>query len=509
MTAKGSSPGSCCCNSCETMPSSAAVSEVPDYAPDQRISFAGHPVDYVQSFCCTCLPTHVCVSVECIASGETANTRLYIQCDSLAGAINGQARAYHGSVAVAGVFHFASITLEVSNDLKCYVCLEIPSVGFEKQCLEITQAHFAMPLMWCKSFTYSIDQYGIRTGTTFTGPTSSYGCPVISVTLNGQSLQAITGRPNEWVDYYGEIGPEFEAGRLILDDNSIDNRCVGCGCIASFGCLTIFRTKDGTSDSYPMSLGCSPCSVPCATGHIYSSVLGDYGPLVAIEKDPSCLPGDPECPCVLMLQQLSNTQVYGETLPSAVITKGLNEGNCPYPKYRWEIQDGLGNLTFVDFRTEACVSTPCTINPGGCCVGIDMPNVIHCTISRQGDYPSESCECLPVTIPMLFDGAAINPAWTGIYRTQPGVGSWCNDPHHDFKVRMYCGSSSWVFQYGNGQYSASPCAGTVTSPSSGFACRPVFFQFVADGRCCGPSAIPDGMGGFIFPSQTLTFTITE
>lgn len=510
MAAKGSTSGSCCCTSCETMPFTAAQSDTPVFAPDQRISFKGHPVDYVQGFCCTCLPTHVCVSVECIATGEITTKHLFIECNTLGSSVNGVARVYRGNIAIAGVFYLAEITLEVSNDLKCYVCLEIPSAGFEKQCLELTQAHFAMPLMWCKSLTYSIDQYGLRNPTKFTGQISTYGCPVIAVSLSVPSLQAITGRASEWIDYYGTIGPEYEAGRRIPDDNSIDNRCAGCGCIANAACLTIFRTKDGTSDSYPLTLGCPNCSVPCPTGHIYSSILGDYGPLVAIEKDPSCLPGDPECPCVLMLRQLSNTQTFGETLPSPVISKGLNEGECPFPKHRWELTDELGNVTQVDFRTESCVSEPCSINPAGCCVGIDMPNVIHCTISRQGDYPSDSCECLPVTIPMLFDGAGINPAWTGRYATQPGNGSWCNDPDRDFKVRMYCAGNTWAFQYGAGSnYQESPCSGSVMAPASGFACRPVFFQFVTNGACCGPSAIPDGMGGFIIPVQTLTFTITE
>ena len=512
MAAKGSSSGSCCCNSCETMPFSMELSILPigGFANDQLISFKGHPTDLVQGFCCTCLPTNACITVECLATGVHTTAYLPLRCEAL-GTPPGVAGIYFGSVYISGEAHTAYFTLEVPDDLKCYICLEIPSLGFEKQCLELSQEHFQHPLMWCKSLTYSIDQYGLRWGTEFIGPTNIYNgvCSDIKVTMGVPSVQSITGRPTDWVDLYGEFAPQYEVGRRIIDENSIRNRCKGCGCISNIGCLTVFRVKDGTSDAYPMGLGCSNCNQPCPTGHIYSSYLGDYGPLVSIEPNSSA---DPRC--VLALLQISNTEVFNPPLYGSVIKKGigLDPNDCPFPQQRWEIYDADLQLTLVDFRTESCVTTPCTVNPGGCCTGIEMPSTLHCTISRQADYESALCECLPQTIPMLFDGAGINPAWTGRYATQPGdIGSWCDGAERDFKVRMYCAGATWIFEYGAGEtYQPAPCSGTATSSPGSFSCRPVLFTFQHDGRCCGPSGFPDGYGGVVPAGpQTLTFTITE
>jgi len=509
MTAKGSSSASCCCTSCETMPfTNPAEAELPQpYDPGQLISFKGHPIDYVQGFCCTCLPSYACVSVECVATGELTNAYIPVKCNSVEVNENGLAEVYTGNIYLNGEAHLAYLTLNVAEDLKCYFCLEIPSISFAKQCLELTADHMVPPLMWCKTLTYEIVD-GVRIPSTFTG--TAYACGDIIIKVNVPSVQAITGRPKQLRDLYGTIGPYYEAGRLYFDENSLANRCKGCGCISSRACISIYRVKSGTSESYPMNLGCDRC-VECPTGHIYSTILGDYGPLVSIEKDPSCEPGDPSCSCFLRLLQIDNLNQFESAYSAAAIEKGTDPGDCPFPLERWTIDAGDGDVTIVDFRTESCVSEPCSINPGGCCVGVEMPNVIHVTIERVADYASTSCECLPQTIPMLFDGSSINPSWTGRYSTSGGAGSWCIGAEHDFKVRLFCGGNNWSFQWGAGEgYIASPCAGSVMSSPADFSCRPVYFRFETDGACCGPSGFPDGMGGFTPAGpSTLVFTITE
>ena len=507
--AKGSA-SSCCCTSCETMPfSNPAEAELPPggFDPEQRITFKGHPIDYVQGFCCTCLPTNVCVTVKCLTTGKLTVTYMSMVCVKKLSA-NGDAEVYSGDLIISGVAHKAYFTLDVSDDFKCYFCLEIPSLSWPKQCVLITDSHLVPPLMWCKTLTYEIEEDGERIPTTFTGAT--YGCDDLVIKINVADVQAITGRPKQLKDIYGTVAPHFEVGRLYYDDNSIANRCKGCGCISNRACITIYRVYDGTSDSYPMNLGCANCTENCTTGHIYSTELGDYGPLVSIEKDPSCEPYDPSCPCVLQLLQLSNDHVLTDVY-SEVIEKGTDAGDCPFPLQRWQIENAEGDVTIIDFRTERCSIEPCTVNPGGCCTGIEMPNVVHVTIEKVADYVSQSCECLPQTIPMLFDGSPINPSWTGRYSTSLGAGSWCNGAEHDFKVRLFCGGNSWSFQWGAGEgYVASPCAGSAMSSPTDFSCRPVYFRFEADGRCCGPSGFPDGMGGVIPAGpQTLIFTITE
>jgi hypothetical protein len=477
-----------------------ALADVPVFDPEQRISFSGHPVDYVQGFCCTCLPAFACITVECVATGEHTRAYIPIECgrETRTSALGD---VYIGNIYLAGRAHMAYFTLDVSEDLKCFFCLEIPTLGFAKQCVQITDAHQVAPLLWCKSFTYEIGPYGERIPTTFVG--DSYLCGQVIIRINKADVTPINGRPKRWID---------EAGEILIDENSISGRCNGCGCISQSACVTLYHIATGKSESYAMRLGCDNCHQPCSTGHVYSTILGDYGPLISIEKDPLCLPGDPDCGCVLKLLQLSNMQKLTDTY-SGLITKGINPGDCPFPSATWEVQESVLSTTLVSFRTQACSDEPCSLTISGCCVGVDMPTVIHCTIERTGDFVSESCECLPKTIPMLFDGSPILPAWTGRLDNVPGNGSWCNNSPegNDFKVRMFCNGTNWTFQYGASDVMlASPCAGEITSPYD-FVCRPVYFRFEANGACCGPSGIPGpgGIGIVPTPPQKLIFTITE
>jgi len=501
MTAIGSGAGagSCCCTACESMPFTSPIAAVPVFDPDQRIIFPGHPLDYIQGFCCTCLPSYACISVECVLTGVLTRAYLPIKCGSLQ---YGQhlANVYTGQIFIEGVAHTAYFTLDVTANLECYFCLAIPSLyGFEEQCVLLTEEQFKAPIRWCKTLTYSIDEYGVRVPTTFVG--TSYECGQIIIKVGLPNITPITKRPEQWLDLNGN---------LIQDENSIRNRCKGCGCISTQGCLTIYRVGNGTAESHVMYLGCSNCDQPCDTGHVYRSVAGDYGPIVSIERDPSCAYGDENCGCVLMLSQISSMEGVSPPLVSGLITQGVNPGDCPFPSAKWSFQDSNNDTILVDFRTEACSESPCSINPSGCCVGVEMPNVVHCTIERQASFASASCECLPKTIAMLFDGSPIAPAWSGLIDTDPGNGSWCDDgpDKHDIRVRLACQGNTWGFSYGAGAImAASPCAGFIATDPSYFSCRPVYMKFTVDGVCCGPSAV-----GFppVSPGpQTLTFTITE
>jgi len=514
MGAKGSSgSNNCCCTSCQTMPYTGSLSTTPiRFDDDQRISFQGHPVELITGFCCTCLPTYVCVSIACDSSDQRGQAFLRINCQGTRGT-DDVAIVYTGSVNFLNAPHPAIFTLEVLEYNKCFFCLEIPSLGFTKQCVEITPEHQKLPFLWCQTMYYRLDEYGEYVTTEFTGDT--YECGPVIVSISGANVEAITGRPKQKRDDYGVVGPAFEVGKIYDDRNSISNVCSGCGCIAKLACLTVFNTQTGSSAAYEMNLGCGGCAVECCTGHVYSSLLGDYGPLVSIVADPAIALDangcDQDKDCYLQLNQLSPEQTF-ENLYAGPILKGVGPNNCPWPNVRWDIIDPVTlGLTIVDFRTDMCAATPCTINPAGCCVGIEMPITLHCTIARSGGTSPSSCDCLPVTIPMVFDGAGINPAWTGILDNTPGNGSWCVGDLRDFKLRLSCAGSKWQFQYGAGAiFQKSPCNGTVDSNPYTFSCRPVFFEFTVDGACCGPSGIPDGMGGFIPPPpQTLTFTITE
>ena len=502
MASKGSGPNSCCCTSCEIIPHTVVYSgQIPqDYAPGNIFSFGGKPIDQVQGFCCMCLPAHACVTLYCPATDETTRSYIPVNCGLVVTA-EADAELYQGTVYLGGQAHTAHFTLNAGDDLKCFFCLEIPSLGFEKQCLEITQQHMVFPLMWCKTLTYEIDSYGNRLGTTFIG--SVYECENLQVNISLPSVKAITGRQSPLVDSYGTVGPAFTIGAIYQDNDSIKDRCQGCGCIATTACLTVYHVKDGTSAAYTLNLGCEQCDLECTTGHIYSSILGDYGPLVSIEADPNCAPGDPTCDCYLKLVQVDHTLKFNNVY-SGPITKGTTQGSCPFPKARWVVQDASNESVIVDFRTEACQSQPCAITASGCCVGVEMPTTLHVTIERTGGFVAgNSCLCLPVTIPMLFDGSPINPAWTGRLDAFPGDGSWCSGGSPDFKVRLVCGGINWRFIYGAGEgYNAAPCSGQIEEPGE-FTCRPIYLRYTVDGICCGPSGIPAP------PPQQLVFTITE
>lgn len=558
MTAKGSSSASCCCTQCETMPYTVAFpGDIPqDFPPGQRFSFSGNPIDFVQGFCCQCLPSYACVTLICdpgsqsssASSSQSASasasvsssgsdedyefTKAYIPIICGKGNLtDAMADVYVGTVYFRGIGYTAYFTLDVTEDRKCMFCLEIPDMGFEKQCVEITVEHQQFPLMWCKTLTYSIDELGERQPTTFTG--STYYCDELTVKITTLSVTAITGRPAQMRDEYGLIGPAYEVGAIYRDDNSLRNRCRGCGCISIYGCLTVYRVGDGTSESHHMVLGCENC-IECPTGHIYSSVFSsgsgsgsasastsasasasdDYdGPLVSIEKDPGCDQLSPDCACYLKLIQISSTEVF-DVFSESPIVKGVDPGECPFPSYKWTVQDVNNNSVLVDFRTEACNEEPCQITMSGCCVGVDMPAVIHVTIERTGGTSPSSCDCLPITIPMLFDGSPISPAWTGRLDNVPGNGSWCdNSPAgNDFHVRLVCSGLGWRLDYGAGEIIASaPCSGSVLDPGA-FVCRPIYFRVEVDGACCGPSAIPNPTPPPPFlppPPQSLIFTITE
>lgn len=471
--AKGSGNG-CCCTSCEEMPFTGTTANLPPATPgepDPPFSFPGNPIDLTQAFCCSCLPKVACVTVISYATGEIVAGALDLRCGlNIDSDTNGTAVLYSGEIGVDG----SQIDLEFSItviDSVCYLCLTSSVLGIYGECKVVDADARGHPQYFCYSLVNNPlnigGPYPPQYETEWTADTAS---GTMIVRLKAMSMTPITRR-RPCVD---------SEGTPVPDTNPIRNICNGCGCVCTEACIAIqYPRYNQIIQGYVALDGASWTLTDDAYGGVVISVVAD--------------PDEPvDRSCMLKIESLETGFSFSETPPLLPINS-----LCPHPTARWVLSDQDLQPIIIDFSCADCLGCA-TVNGSGCCYGYPIPRVLHCTIAKGDPAVSGSCECLPITIPLLFDGDALEPSWTGILLQGTGQ-QWCGfGDEHDIVIQFYCGYV-WTLQFGSAGGGETPCAGVVLSDS--LVCSPISVHFTYVSFCCGPSYPPG--------PASVVFTVTE
>jgi hypothetical protein len=509
MAAKGSSRANCCCNGCESIPSlsgraySHVTVPINPGIPLSHVTILGHAVDPLQAACCSCLPKTVCVVIydsETLELEELEVSRVLapLRCDMNGGVQSPDALVYSATVPFRGHDYDLEFWMRVI-DGRCYFCLVSEEFSVENDCQEITAAKRANKLApWPRASGFcsklnsddsaSPTDPGAYFGTEWHISTQYLDTLVVSIVA--QNTTPITGR-QPCTDEYGNI---------VFDDDAIKNKCDGCGCLCTQACVIVHRIGTNEIFNYVLTL-------VDGTYIEVDSITGEeapYGPRIDVVRDPD---SDTGRSCALKVLRIGDFDFTG-TPPLFSIQSGEfgSPGSCPNPTAQWELVDADGGFPIIVHFSCAECGNDCGTITSGCCSGYPIPRILHCTITKGDSETSISCECLPITIPLVsYSGL---PFWNGKYRNTTINEGWCLPTgFHDFQVQLECGGSNWILRFGNSLYNAKPCAGVITGQDYGeFSCQPIMLQFTHEEHCCG--GIPDPYDPLPGPAS-IVFTITE
>lgn len=485
MAGKGSGNG-CCCTGCEEVPFTApsvANQPINPGTPLDPISFAGYPVDLGQAFCCSCLPKAACVAVTCYDSGSTSRAIFDLRCGLNGEHENGTAILYSGTIAMGEEDVDLEFSIIVEDGL-CYFSLTSYALNLFDDRKLVDADSRAAPQFFCQTLTNNPLNIGEATAIY---PTewlaAGAGCGLVAVTIGRDDLTPITKR---------RVILDADTGVAVIDDSPIKNICRGCGCICTNACISLQYPREnivihGTVPLTSENTGTAECP-HVVTQNYYELTDPMYGIKISVVAN-----GDDNDRCALLLESTG----YALTLDGVLLWPIVDDTgtDCPHPSAIWQVTDADGYSVIVRFDCATCGE--CTVTgTTGCCSGISLPRVIHCTIEKNPDVPSSFCECLPLTIPMVYQGG-ITPSWYGLLKSSVGNNSWCFPVGtNDVAVQLSCTGLGWQLRFGTENWAASPCAGTLYNPT--LTCEPLEMIFESIQSCCG-------MGG---PSSII-LTITE
>lgn len=465
--------------------------------PLPHVTITGHAVDPLQASCCSCLPKTVCVSIRDSVTLESSGVLTFLRCDFNGGIQSEDALVYATEVPFRGTTFDLQFWMRVI-DGHCYFCLVSETFGLDNECQEITAAKRANKLApWPRASGFC-SALNSDLSASPTDPGAYYGTQweidipysnTLIVTIGAQNAVPITGR-QPCVDDYGQLVP---------DEDGIKNKCDGCGCLCARACVIVHRIGTNQIFNYVLTLiDGTYIEVDSLTGE-----ESPYGPRIDVVRDPD---SDTGRSCALKVLRIGEFGFTG-TPPLVSIQAGEfgSPGSCPNPTAQWELADADGGFPIIVHFSCAQCGNDCGTITSGCCSGYPIPRILHCTISKGDDETSISCECLPITIPMVsYSGL---PFWNGKFRNTTIDEGWClPEGFHDFHVQLECGSE-WTLRFGNSLYHAKPCAGVIFGQDYGeFSCSPILLQFTHEEHCCG--GIPDPYDPLPGPAS-IVFVITE
>lgn len=522
MTAKGSSRANCCCDGCETIPSvveqTYGLKNVPinPGLPLPHITIAGHPPDAMQAFCCSCLPKTVCVGIRDDDTLESSTVLTSLRCNL--GTQTGDsdpttlfaANSYSATVPFRGVNYDLQFWFKVV-DFKCYFCLYSTALGIVDDRQEITAEKRASKPWIHQPYNGFCETLNSDTANppTYGGTEWHFSNPYVgnlTIAIGAQDTVPISAR-RPCLD---------DLGHIVFDTSLLKNKCDGCGCVCSRACVIIQDIGNNLIYSSMLVIGAEDDADVEQLSDVYHEVdavpydSSSTGTKIQVVRNPKSATGRG---CALKILQLGHGLEYVGTPPLVDIQQSWNSLNwsngqgCPNPTAYWELTSPAGFPIIVHFSCAECASG-CGTLTAGCCDGYPIPRILHCTISKGDSEISASCECLPITIPMVsYSGL---PFWNGKYRNTPIDESWCFPVgFHDFQVQLECGSQ-WTLRFGNSLYHASPCASVIFGAdyATGIVCSPIMLVFTYKSHCCGGIQDPNYPVSLPGPAS-IVFTITE
>lgn len=495
MAAKGSSRATCCCNGCESMPSivlrTDGVAHVPlnPGLPLPPVTLYGHPIDVLQAACCSCMPKSVCVTIE-----DTENNSSHAITPIRCGLNNADTSSGPFALLYSLTLPFMGHEIDLEFWLKvidgvCFFCLE-SAVLAVNECQEINASKRLSREEPYDGFCYELNSDDTHTprqyqGTKWTIEDATLG--TLTIRIKSQNTTPITGvRP--CVDDYGNIVPS---------ESLLKSFCDGCGCLCDRACVVIQMT--GINEILVSQLVLSEHNGYPAYIDEYDS---DNGTIIKVVTH--TYNGNDRA-CGLQVGQLGGGYTFvGE---SDVVTVQAGATGCPNPTASWELSDERNLAILVNFSCAVC-GDGCQSAAAGCCPGYPIPKVLHCTIRKGPGGPSESCECLPITIPLVNTSG--QPFWHGVFKSGPGSGSWCVAEIQDFGISLECGGGEWILRFGTSLYLASPCGGVIMGDDSyEMVCYPINLQFTYESYCCGYVFVPPGPPDPLSGPSSVIFEITE
>lgn len=452
--------------------------------PLPPITIAGHPVDLLQATCCSCMPKSVCIGIS-DSDGNNSHSVTAMRCNVNFddGSGDPYALMYSETLPFMGYEIDLQFWLKVING-ECLFCLVSDALGVD-ECQTINAAKRLSREQPYDGFCYELNSDHENIPRLFYGTIWNIVGTIagdLEIIISAQNTVAITGR-RPCLDDLGNITPDAALLKGVCD---------GCGCLCSKACVLIRIT--GVNEFVSQQLILSEHLGYPAYVDAYDPDNGTIIRVVGHEYGGSLRT------CGLQVYQVGYGYSFSGTSDIVAIQAGENNG-CPNFAASWELTDAAGFGVLIDFECTAC-DDGCQTAVSGCCAGYPIPKVLHCTIRKGPGGASSSCECLPITIPMVnFSG---QPYWQGFYKNVSYESSWCNGSYHDFGVQLECGLE-WTLRFGNSLYHASPCGGLVYGDDSyGMTCYPISLSFTYESHCCGYTGM-DPLGG---PSSVI-FEITE
>lgn len=322
MPGKGSK--NCCCDGCNEKPL------------DRSLPLAALQV--WQQYCCTCVPSQICVTVDYAPTSESNTVTFDRDCT----AVVGDPILYSGEVYSNGALIDIQIIFEV-DDGKCYICLRSTSLSVAgtvpADCVEITEAIIASG--FCASFLIS-------------------GLPV-SWTVGDYTISLF--RANNTA---------IENRQCQPDDNPIRNLCCGCGCISECACIQVFGDGITASAEY------------VCLGGTTSWVTADGVEVALVANETT---GN----CELQLMSTGSTTVV--SIPANVAIDSVSNP-CPSPSALWSMFTSPGGKAwFVKWNAAQCGG--CDRVEAACCEGY-APRILTATVT-SGD-----CACASATISLVY-----------------------------------------------------------------------------------------------------------
>lgn len=383
----------CCCDGCGQSPL------------DRSIPGRSAPFQEQQAYCCGCVPTWVCVSVEDTATGSSASVQFERDCTD----VPGDPILYSGVVPLNGewlnlVFRFRVI------DEQCYLCLDYAEDSAETvtpdggcHLIDATQRanHFC-------EWMY-IDGYPAR-----------WTVGSVIVELSATANEAIWNR---------RIDCKDSEGNIIIQDDVLRNYCAACSCICQGGCL-IVRNADRRTVVYQMYL----------EGLTYTTgVEGE--PKLQLQNNYDC--------CQIALIDDGDMGLTAAQWPAPIQIRDPSpsvEHPCPNIEWNWIINRLPDPAYYLEFHCNKCNECDKIIDE--CCIGL-IPRVVHVSVQVIGEtFP---CDCTSFEMDLTFD--SMERAWIGVNNT-----AFCNQPA---TIRMACTGEGWSI--GIEDTSCTPVSGTIAT----------------------------------------------
>jgi hypothetical protein len=410
----------CCCDGCGEAPLDRSI-------PGRSAAFQEQ-----QAYCCGCVPTWVCVSVEDTATGSSASVQFDRDCTE----VPGDPILYSGVVPLNGEWLNLSFRFRVIDE-QCYLCLDYAEESEEEVtpdggCHLIDATQRAAPNHFCE-WMY-IDGYPAR-----------WTIGTVIIELSATANEAIWDR---------RIDCKDADGNIVIQEDVLRNYCAGCSCICHGGCL-IVRSADRITTVYHMTL----------SGLIYSTGT-DGEPKLEIQNNYGC--------CELALIDDGDIGITAGQWPAPVAIRDASvgaENPCPNISWNWIVNRLPSPAIYMEFHCNKCNECDSIIDE--CCIGL-IPRVIHATATITGVLMP--CSCSGFDLDLTFSDS--DREWIGVSNSL-----FCGNP---VTLRMACTGEGWHLSI-----DADGCVPGTTAIGTGY-CEPLSLQFTAEMiglSCCAPGHI--------------------